>query len=201
MFFFTVFLVLYLTLCLTGCWPCEILFSLTFSRQMQEAAGSHKVFIMQKFVKIVLCLVFSFFFHSAFAACAVESMAVEDTDGIDVVDSDNQWKPVIDALIQVESNGKSNAVKGASVGVLQITPVLVAECNNILKKRKSKKRFKLSDRFSKKKSIEMFLLFQSWFNPMHNIEQAIRSWNGGMHYSVAKTQKYFDKVMSILQGK
>lgn len=162
---------------------------------------SHKVFIMQKFVKIVLCLIFSFFLSPAFAAQAVESVVVEDTDEIDVVDSDNQWQPVIDALIQVESNGKSNAVRGASVGVLQITPVLVAECNNILKKRKSKKRFKLSDRFSKKKSIEMFLLFQSWFNPMHDIEQAIRSWNGGMHYSVAKTQKYFDKVMAILQGK
>jgi hypothetical protein len=162
---------------------------------------SHKVFIMQKFVKIVLSFIFSFFLLPAFAAQAVESTAVEDTDEIDVVDSDNQWQPVIDALIQVESNGQSNAVKGASVGVLQITPVLVAECNNILKKRKLKKRFKLTDRLSKKKSIEMFLLFQSWFNPKHNIELAIRSWNGGMHYSVQKTQKYFDKVMSILQGK
>lgn len=168
---------------------------------MQEAAQSHKVFIMQKFVKIVLCFIFSFILRPAFAAQAIESTAVKDTYEIDLVDSDNQWQPVIDALIQVESNGKSNAVKGASVGVLQITPVMVAECNSILKKRKSKKRFKLSDRFSKKKSIEMFLLFQSWFNPMHNIEQAIRSWNGGMHYSVEKTQKYFDKVMSILQGK
>ncbi len=162
---------------------------------------SHKVFIMQKFVRIVLCLIFSFFLRPAYAAQAIESTAVEETDEIDLMDSDNQWKPVIDALIQVESNGKSNAVKGASVGVLQITPVLVAECNNILKKKKSKKRFRLSDRLSKKKSIEMFLLIQSWFNPKHNIELAIRSWNGGMHYSVEKTQKYFDKVMAILQGK
>ncbi len=162
---------------------------------------SHKVFIMQKFVRIVLCLIFSFFLSPAYAAQAIESTAVEETDEIDLMDSDNQWKPVIDALIQVESNGKSNAVKGASVGVLQITPVLVAECNNILKKKKSKKRFRLSDRLSKKKSIEMFLLIQSWFNPKHNIELAIRSWNGGMHYSVEKTQKYFDKVMAILQGK
>lgn len=162
---------------------------------------SHKYMIMQKFFKIVLCLMFSFFLQPTFAATGMETAAVEDTDEIDLVDSDKQWQPVIDALIQVESNGRSNAVRGASVGVLQITPILVAECNNILKKRKSKKRFKLSDRYSKKKSIEMFLLFQSWFNPMHDIEQAIRSWNGGMHYSVERTQRYFDKVMAILQGK
>ena len=53
---------------------------------------SHKVFIMQKFLKIVLCLIFSFFLSPAFAAQAVESAAVEDTDEIDVVDSDNKWR-------------------------------------------------------------------------------------------------------------
>lgn len=117
-----------------------------------------------------------------------------------ISDSDTSWQPVIEAIIQVESNGDSNAKKGASVGVLQITPVLVAECNNILRARKSKKRYSLADRKSRKKSIEMFLLFQSWFNPKHDIELAIRSWNGGMHYSIKKTQRYFEKVMKILRN-
>ena len=87
---------------------------------------------------------------------------------------------------------------GSSVGVLQITPVLVAECNQILKKRKSKKRFKLSDRFSIAKSKEMFLLIQSYHNPLNDIETAIRAWNGGIHFSIKKTQRYFEKVMSLL---
>lgn len=120
----------------------------------------------------------------------------------DVVNSDaeSHWKPVIDAIIQVESNGKTNAKRGASVGVLQITPVFVAECNNILRARKSKKRYKLSDRKNRQKSIEMFLLFQSKYNPMRDIELAIRSWNGGLHYSVKRTQRYFEKVMKILRN-
>ena len=83
---------------------------------------------------------------------------------------------------------------------MQITPLLVMECNAILKSRRSKKRFKLSDRFSVKKSKEMFLLIQSKYNPFNNIEKAIRSWNGGIRYSVARTQRYFEKVMKAMKG-
>lgn len=115
-------------------------------------------------------------------------------------DSKFDWEPVMRAVIQVESEGNARAVSGNSVGAMQITPVLVAECNNILKSRKSKKRFKLADRFSVEKSKEMFVLIQSHFNPSHNIEKAIRSWNGGMHYSVRRTQRYYEKVMRHLAG-
>lgn len=130
----------------------------------------------------------------------IPANAADSDNNTDVVDSSQDWKPVIEALIQVESGGRSDAKRGASVGVLQITPVLVAECNNILRLRKLKKRYKLSDRKSRSKSIEMFLLFQSWFNPKHDIELAIRSWNGGLHYSVARTQRYFEKVMKLLRN-
>ena len=81
---------------------------------------------------------------------------------------------------------------------MQITPILVAECNQILKRRKSTKRFKLSDRFSIAKSKEMFLLFQSAYNPLNSIEKAIRAWNGGLRYSVKRTQRYFEKVMNAM---
>ena len=109
------------------------------------------------------------------------------------------WGPVMDAIIQVESEGNPNAVSGKSVGVMQITPILVEDCNNILKKKKSKKRFALSDRYSVKKSKEMFLLIQSYYNPTNSIEKAIRSWNGGMNYSVRATNRYYRKVMDKLK--
>ena len=109
------------------------------------------------------------------------------------------WNPIMDAIIQVESNGNRRARSGSSVGAMQITPILVAECNQILKKRKSKRRYKLSDRFSIAKSKEMFLLIQSYHNPLNSIETAIRSWNGGIHFSVEKTQRYFEKVMNLLK--
>ena len=109
------------------------------------------------------------------------------------------WNPVMDAIIQVESEGNPNAVSGNSVGAMQITPILVKDCNVILKKKKSKKRFTMADRYSVAKSKEMFLLIQSHYNPENNIEKAIRSWNGGVKYSVRATNKYYNKVMAKLK--
>ena len=106
------------------------------------------------------------------------------------------WNPVMDAIIKVESEGNPRAVSGNSVGVMQITPVLVKECNDILKKQKSNKRYTLDDRYSVEKSKEMFLLIQKYFNPENNVEKAIRSWNGGIKYSVKATNKYYQKVLA-----
>ena len=82
---------------------------------------------------------------------------------------------------------------------MQITPILVAECNNILKGRNSKTRYTLRDRFNLEKSKEMFLLMQSKFNPSNNVEKAIRAWNGGNNYNKKRTQRYFEKVMKELK--
>ena len=108
------------------------------------------------------------------------------------------WDPVMDAIIQVESEGNPRAVSGNSAGVMQITPILVEDCNDILKKMKSKKRFTLADRFSVAKSKEMFLLIQMYYNPSNDIEKAIRIWNGGIHYSVRATNRYYRKVTSLM---
>lgn len=119
----------------------------------------------------------------------------------DVVGNESgfDWTPVMDAIIQVESKGNPSAVCGPYVGVLQISPILVKECNNILKGRGSKKRFTLSDRYNEKKSREMFVVIQSFHNPKNNVEKAIRLWNGGIGYSVAKTQKYLNKVKKCMK--
>ena len=109
------------------------------------------------------------------------------------------WNPGMDAIIQVESGGNPNAKSGNSVGAMQITPVLVKECNNILSKQNSKKRYTLTDRYSVEKSKEMFLLIQRYFNPENNVEKAIRSWNGGMRYSVRATNEYYRKVLARMK--
>jgi hypothetical protein len=109
------------------------------------------------------------------------------------------WTSVMEAIIQVESEGNPRAVSGNSVGAMQITPILVRECNNILKGRKSNKRFTLADRYNVGKSKEMFLLIQSHHNPENNVEKAIRSWNGGMKYSLKATNRYYQKVMKRMK--
>ena len=109
------------------------------------------------------------------------------------------WDPVMDAIIQVESCGNPKAVSGIYAGVLQIAPVLVKDCNNILKSRGEKKRYTLSDRFNEKKSREMFVIIQSHYNPKNNVEKAIRLWNGGVGYKVSSTQRYYNKVMTHMR--
>lgn len=107
------------------------------------------------------------------------------------------WGPLMDAITQVESEGNSRAVSGNQCGAMQITPILVEDCNAILKKRGAKKRFTLNDRFSVKKSREMFVLIMSHYNPTNNIEKAIRIWNGGVNYTNKGTQRYYKKVMAL----
>ena len=105
------------------------------------------------------------------------------------------WTPVMEAIILVESEGNPNAVSGNSVGAMQITPILVRECNNILKSRGSDKRYTMNDRYNVEKSKEMFLLIQSQYNKANNVEKAIRSWNGGPNYSMRATNRYYQKVL------
>ncbi|MCR5269451.1 MAG: lytic transglycosylase domain-containing protein [Prevotella sp.] len=109
------------------------------------------------------------------------------------------WNPVMEAIILVESGGNPNAVSGNSVGVMQITPICVRECNKILEKLGRKLRYSMNDRYDVKKSKEMFLLIQSYHNKTNNVEKAIRSWNGGPRYSVRATNHYYKKVMRCIK--
>ena len=109
------------------------------------------------------------------------------------------WNPVMDAIIQVESEGNPNAVSGNSVGAMQITPILVEDCNNILKRQKSKKRYTMADRYSVAKSKEMFLIIQKYYNPENDVEKAIRLWNGGVKYRQKSTNRYYKKVLAQMK--
>ena len=109
------------------------------------------------------------------------------------------WNPVMDAIIQVESEGNPKAVSGNSVGAMQITPILVKDCNDILKRQKSKKRYTMDDRYSVAKSKEMFLIIQKYYNPENNIEKAIRLWNGGVKYTARATNRYYKKVLAQMK--
>ena len=151
---------------------------------------SLKISIMKNLVKNV--------FLSLTFMSLIPMTALAATDGIKSSEKFD-WTSVIEAIIQVESEGNPNAVSGNSVGVMQITPILVRECNNILKGRKSNKRFTLADRYNVGKSKEMFLLIQSHHNPENNVEKAIRSWNGGMKYSLKATNRYYQKVMKRMK--
>ena len=128
------------------------------------------------------------------------------------------WTKVMNAIIQVESQGnpKAHNPVGDCAGILQITPILVKECNRILAEKKSTKRYvydkkgqcrssKWDDRYSVEKSKEMFILIQEYHNPEHNIEKAIKCWNCGGFFLKNngwknKSVGYYNKVMKHYNG-
>jgi len=110
-----------------------------------------------------------------------------------------KWERVMNAIIAVESEGnqKAHNSKGDCAGILQITPILVKECNNLLKGKNSKKRYTFGDRYNASKSKEMFIILQEHFNPELNVEKAIKQWNCGFYTKRWKSKSigYYKKVM------
>lgn len=99
---------------------------------------------------------------------------VSDVNSLPDTVTRTEWDIFLQALIMVESEGNPNAVgKANDVGILQITPIYVKEVNRILKE----ERYTLSDRTDPNKSLEMFDIMQGYWNPSHDIDQAIHLHN------------------------
>ena len=114
----------------------------------------------------------------------VEEMVEADIEEMVKVRSD--WDIFIEALIQIESGGDSLAVGSKDdVGVLQITPILLIDANRIL----GYEKYKLNDRYSKIKSIEIFNIIQNYYNEDLDFHFALKVWNSKAPLS------YHNKVM------
>ena len=106
--------------------------------------------------------------------------------------------PLIAAIIQVESGGDTLAYnsKEDAVGCLQIRPIMVREINRLL----GKDSFKLKDRWSKAKSIQMFNILRSHLKGASD-EQIARTWNGGYNgKNIPQTLQYWNKVKKYTQS-
>lgn len=86
-------------------------------------------------------------------------------------------KELIKSISYVESrwNPDTINVRENAVGYLQIRPVMLREVNRIL----GHEKYRSEDRFSKEKSIEMFLIVQKFYNPKFNHKIACMIWNEG----------------------
>lgn len=112
------------------------------------------------------------------------------------VDLMKKWGYVVEAIAMVESEGRPNLVSknGLYVGYLQISQILVRECNRIA----GYEKYTYKDRYDKQKSIEMFIDYQEHYNSEGNMEKAIRLWNSGdlncMNRKL-RTEAYYKRVM------
>jgi len=157
-------------------------------------------------------LVLSFFFIPLSANTSNNSMCIDRINLIkeskhELTILDVAVDPLlIDALIRVESSN-GTVVYGdlhlgtPSVGVLQIRRIMVDDVNRILKLQDQKKQFNYDDRYSKDKSIEMFIIYVSFYaqDYLDSNEYIARIWNGGPDgYRQLATRPYWEKVDETL---
>lgn len=108
----------------------------------------------------------------------------------EIKEEPSEWDIFVEALIQVESGGKADAVgKTNDVGILQITPIYVKDVNRIL----GEERYDLSCRTDTEKSLEMFEILQGHYNPSKSIDKAIK-----LHNPKAP-QSYRIKIMNQME--
>ena len=112
-------------------------------------------------------------------------------------------KPLIQAMIMVESEGNDSAYckKEEAVGCLQIRPIMVREVNRILDIQKSElDKYTLEDRWSREKSIEMFHIVNGYHNKNSTYEEIARAWNGGPNwFKKGLTKRYWKRVQKQLK--
>ena len=103
------------------------------------------------------------------------------------------WK----AVTWVESRGDPRAINRAenAVGIAQIRPIMVEECNRIA----GYPRWTCNDRLDPAKSLEMFQTYCLHYWPRGTPEQWARGWNGGPRGPQKKaTLPYWAKVRAAL---
>lgn len=104
----------------------------------------------------------------------VEEVELTLDDHIEMIVPD-KLQNVCKAIIFVESRGIDTACRanGDCMGILQITPIYVKECNRL----QDSVTYTLEDRTDIVKSLEMFVIIQNYHNPKHDVDKAIHLHN------------------------
>ena len=105
-------------------------------------------------------------------------------------------KALLLAIIMVESSGRPDAVNGDAVGILQIRPIMVKDCNRILKAPV----FSLEDRWDPEASQEMFRIYTNHYSHGQSAEVIARRWYGGPRGETKQASEvYWQKVQNQLR--
>jgi hypothetical protein len=79
------------------------------------------------------------------------------------------------AFMKIESNFNTKIVNYKNAGgILQIRPEMIAEANRICKLTNDRRKFVLDDRLDSIKSVQIWYLVQSYWNPDYNLKQVCK---------------------------
>jgi len=114
------------------------------------------------------------------------------------------YDKIIKKLIIIETNGNTNLIgdNGTALGLLQIRPIAIKDCNRI-----NKTSFKHSDALDSLKATKIcklilksgVKLYKKKHDSLPNEEQVVRMWNGGIYkgYTYTSTKKYWKKYKKL----
>jgi hypothetical protein len=109
--------------------------------------------------------------------------------------------PILKAIAFVESRYDTEAFNknDKGTGLLQITPIMVQDINRINELRGDSTVYTLEDRLDPYKSIEMYYIFNDYYNHSHP-EEIARAWNSGPKWydKTHKTDGYWEKIQERL---
>lgn len=97
-------------------------------------------------------------------------------------------------LVETGEEGSSaiNPNEPQAVGILQEWPIMVKDVNRIL----GKDVYTLEDRLDDNKAVEMFWIYQSYYNPTYDFEKMCKIWCGGPNgMNKASTEDYYQRVL------
>ncbi len=110
----------------------------------------------------------------------------------------DRYARILPAIEHVESSGRADAVGdgGKAVGILQIHPVMVEDCNRIV----GEDRWTLEDRLCPDESRAMFRVYSNHYSKNASDEVIAKRWNGGPRGDRRKaTAPYWAKVRKQME--
>lgn len=107
---------------------------------------------------------------------------------------------VIEALCLVESNGNPKAVNGECLGILQITPIMIADLNRIAGREKWKKADCFSAAKSKVMALEYLIHYSEDWMDVPSLALLWKKGPTGMMRGRSKADKsYAERVNNLAQ--
>ena len=170
------------------------------------------------FTTVIIMLIMTLYFTVNRASNKIEQLQHEIDSNAVIIDSlkheidtlnweqkifyQNTNNEIISAIMFVESSYNNFAYNPNedAVGCLQIRRCMVDDINRILERKNSFLRFSYNDRWSRKKSIQMFEIYRKYYN-LNTYEKIARCWNGGPNgIYKSTTADYWDRVKNKING-
>ena len=170
------------------------------------------------FTTVIIMLIMTLYFTVNRASDKIEQLQHEIDSSAVIIDSlkheidtlnweqkifyQNTNNEIISAIMFVESSYNNFAYNPNedAVGCLQIRRCMVDDINRILERKNSLLRFNYNDRWSRKKSIQMFEIYRKYYN-LNTYEKIARCWNGGPNgIYKSTTADYWDRVKNKING-